>query len=343
MTCTTIGSTWLTVWKRRLICATLPSRRPLPTRREAAQRRRCHRPADRIAEDGGIPGGSGWKNRFAAIATDHPATLSSLLSSLARCCDAQCWHRVTAVFPPPQVVITTPPPPERGEDDYSNSWYSSHRVSEGGAEASGGGGDAAPHVVSGGDGSAAPAGATSGEHAADGSLAHGRGEQGEGSERRGGTDAASAGAAGLHGSHLQPPPPSARVHVSARPSPVATECHALGNLSDFSYSLIEQDNPEAGVALSFGGGDTCLKRVITFPPSRGAGGAKGVGAWEEAGTIEADATSTKVDWVPTPRQARRDVESALRSRETCAPILTPVAALIKIVQLASANRCRSQS
>lgn len=38
------------------------------------------------------------------------------------------------------------------------------------------------------------------------------------------------------------------------------------------------------------------------------------GSWD-AGTLEADATATKVDWVPTPRQARRafDFSFAVRA------------------------------
>lgn len=132
-------------------------------------------------------------------------------------------------------------------------------------------------------------------------------------------EAAAGGAAGsaVRGDAHRPQTPAApeaRVSLSARPAPVASECHALGNLSDFNYSLIDPGNPEAGVELRFGGGDACLKRVVTFAPTRGAGGAKGTGAWERGrGTFEADATQTKVEWVPTPRQARSPPRLSLRT------------------------------
>lgn len=173
----------------------------------------------------------------------------------------------------PQVVITTPP---AEVDDYSQ--YNSRDPSHGDTST----GSAGAGAASGGDDTHRAAAHHREQHAE---------AAGADSAHHQTADAAAAAAA------------ARRVHISARPVPVATECHALGSLENFTFSLIEPRRPEVGVALSFDGGDSCLKRKITFAPSRGTGGAGG-GAWE-AGTFEADATSTTVEWVPTPRQARR--------------------------------------
>ncbi len=83
--------------------------------------------------------------------------------------------------------------------------------------------------------------------------------------------------------------PSHHLHRAARAAAVPTECHALGSLSNMSYALIKPGRPELGVALTYRGGDACMKRVVT-------GGGEKLGAGRVGSVLPA------VAWVPTPRQ-----------------------------------------
>jgi hypothetical protein len=80
-------------------------------------------------------------------------------------------------------------------------------------------------------------------------------------------------------SGYQPPEHLTR---SARPAPVPKECHSLGSLANASFSLLNPKEPSQGVSLLYGGGDDCLKKVMTR---------EGTGA--EATYLPR--------WVPTPR------------------------------------------
>jgi hypothetical protein len=105
-----------------------------------------------------------------------------------------------------------------------------------------------------------------------------------------------------------------QLHRSARPPPEAKECHALGGLTNVTWSVITPRAPSHGVAITFHGGDTCLKRVVTRapppppPPGRGKRDdkKKRSSSWRgDSDTTDDDtarySSNSVVSWVPTPR------------------------------------------
>jgi hypothetical protein len=69
------------------------------------------------------------------------------------------------------------------------------------------------------------------------------------------------------------------LHRAARAAPAPTECHALGSLQNATLSLLRPGRPELGMAVTYAGGDACLKRILT----RRAG-------------------IPNISWVPSPRR-----------------------------------------
>lgn len=91
------------------------------------------------------------------------------------------------------------------------------------------------------------------------------------------------------------------LHRAARAPPEPTECHALGSLTNVSWAPILSAAPSHGVAVTYHGGDNCLKKVFVKPPpppAVGKGSTRPKGG--EPSSLDTGGSGT-VAWVPTPR------------------------------------------
>ena len=119
-----------------------------------------------------------------------------------------------------------------------------------------------------------------------------------------------------------------KLERSVRPPPVPTQCHALGSLKNYSFSVINPKDPGHGVALTYHGGDDCLKKVMRHGP--GTPNADGTPGPPATGYLQPE-------WVPVPRSLSLHIRCD--ETDTGATDVATFLQLVKRVRVVETEMC----